>query len=704
MRHAMRHAMVLSLAGALAACASARKDTPKPETGSEPSSEASSTEASKTGASGSAAEALPVSTNLAEVGLDKSAIDPNVNPCEDFYRYACGAWIDRTVIPSDQPRWVRSFNEIQKENEAFLKTLFEEEAKKKSQLGRFYASCMDEKAVEKAGKTPLQAWFKQLDQLKKPAQLTEVIAKLHQARIWAFFDVESIQDFKKATDMIGGLDQSGLGLPDRDYYLKEDPDSVKIRKFYQAHMTQLFQLAGFSKFKARAAMLDAFRIETQLAKRSKTRVERRQPEGMSNKVSLKELKALAPNFGWEAYFKALDLEGLQAINLTSPEYFKTLDQHLQRERMTAIRAYLKWRVIQSLAPWMSSDFVKEDFRMTQRLSGQKEIRARDKRCMALSTYMLPDLVGQLYVAQKFGGDSKAAAEHSIEGIRQAFKQRLGELSWMDAETRAAAEAKLAKVNFLIGYPKKWQNYDFEVGADLTANLLAARAFHLKDDLAQIGKPVDRDRWAMPASMVNAYYSSRKNIMVFPAGILQPPFYSAKSSLAANMGAMGFVVGHELTHGFDDQGSKFDGDGNLKPWWSPKVAPSFKEKTACVSKKYAAYEPVKGVPLNGDLTLGENIADIGGLRLAFEAFKTMREGKPEVIADGYTEAQQFFLASAQIWCAKVSEPYLRLMVANDPHSPPEFRVNGSLSEVQGFAEAFQCPVGSPMNPEKRCSVW
>ncbi|MCA9553395.1 MAG: M13 family metallopeptidase, partial [Myxococcales bacterium] len=649
--------------------------------------------------------------SLASVGLDGDALDRKTDPCQDFYQFACGGWIEKTEIPSDRPRWVRSFSEIHKRNEADLKDILDQAWKApgddpvKQRLGKFYGACMDEAAVEKAGTKPLKALMDKVAKVKNAATLSQVVTELHRHKIWALFDLEAVQDFKDATSMIAFIDQNGLGLPDRDYYLSEDKDKAEIRAAYQTHVADMFKLYGMKAAAATAAAKDVLRIETALAKVSKTRVERRDPVGLYNKIDREGVKAAAPGFTWDAYFAALGHPDITAINVTAPKFLEGMNTLIGNEKPAAWKNYLSWQILHAAAETLPKAFVDENFKLTQRLTGQKAQRDRWKRCVEATDHALGELLAQAFVELRFGGDSKAAAESYVQQISEAFDRGLDGLSWMDDTTRARAREKLKAFAYLIGYPGKWKNYDFEVGDAYAANMAAAAAWELNDQLDKIGKPVDRGEWEMTPPTVNAYYHPLKNQMVFPAGILQPPFYSVSAAVPVNLGAMGMVVGHELTHGFDDQGSQFDKDGNLNNWWTDEVQPRFKEQTQCVADQYEAYEPVPGSHLNGKLTLGENIADMGGVKLAFNAYRAMR-AKADVakVADGFTEDQQFFLANAQIWCAKMTDEYARLMVQNDPHSHPRFRVNGPLSNLPEFSEAFSCPAGSAMHPEKTCSVW
>lgn len=651
-------------------------------------------------------------TTLDSIGLDGGAIDRSADPCQDFYQFACGGWVARTEIPGDEASWIRSFSEIARRNEAELRRILEEASKGAQRdevtrkIGDYYAACMDEAAVESAGTKPVEDLLGKARRVRDPASIGAVLAELHSRRIWAVFDIAAAQDFKDATRVIANLDQNGLGLPDRDYYLKDDDKSKALRKTYVEHVERMMRLAGLAPAAAKAAAGDVMSVETELAKVSKTRVERRDPKGLYNKVSRAELAKLAPEFPWEAYFKGVGRADIQEINVTSVAFFEGMSKLLRSARPGAWQSYLAWHVVRSTAQALPKAFVDESFAMTSALSGQKEIMPRWRRCVRSTDLALGELLAQPFIRSSFPGESKEAAERMVHEISRAFAREVGLLDWMDAETKKRALAKLEAMAYLIGYPDKWREYDFAVEAKAYAkNALAARAFETRRDLAKIGKPFDRNEWQMSPPTVNAYYDPQRNHMVFPAGILQPPFYSVKSSIPVNLGGMGMVVGHELTHGFDDEGSQFDAKGNLEDWWSPKVGEAFKGKTSCVADQYAGFEALPGLKLNGKLTLGENIADLGGLKLAFRAYRAMRQGAAEVtVADGFSEDQQFFLAHAQSWCGKMRDESLRMMVQTNPHSPPRFRVNGPASNMPEFGEAFQCKLGAPMRPEKTCAVW
>ncbi len=660
---------------------------------------------------------------LADVGLDPAAMNNNVNPCDDFYGFACGGWEAATEIPADQPRWMRSFSEIHKRNEEDLRDILAAAAQGSAdpgtnKLGDFYAGCMDEAAVDAADwRAALGEMWRAIDSLAPaaddappaaPADVAAVIATLHRAGIWALFSISSTQDRKNATQTIAQIDQAGLGLPDRDYYLDDTPNAAELRAFYVGHVERMLSHiapegdADWAKRGAETVM----RIETELAKASKTRTERRRAEEMYNKIDRQGLIGRTQGFAWEAYLSQLGLGSVNDINVTSVVFVDGVGQLLQSLAPADLRIYLSWHVLHAAAPSLPSRFEKEDFALQQKLFGAAEQKPRWKRCVAAADDALGELLAQHYVAKRFAPESKQAVQQMVAAVGRAFRHSLNDNTWMDEPTREAAAAKLDKMAFLIGYPDSWKRYDFPVSRDAHAgNVLRASQWEVQRDLGKIGKPIDRGEWFMTPPTVNAYYSASRNQMVFPAGILQPPFFDSRATVAVNMGGMGMVVGHELTHGFDDEGSKFDGNGNLSGWWGPEVRARFEDKTACVHDQYAGYEVLPGVKLNGKLTLGENIADAGGVKLAFAAYRSLRQDRGEVfIADGYTEDQQFFLSVAQVWCFKYREEYARARAKTDPHSQPNWRVNGALRNTPAFAEAFQCPAGSPMNPPDACGVW
>lgn len=696
--------------------------------------------------------------SLEEVGLSATALDRSANPCEDFYQFACGGWENATEIPSDKPRWSRSFSEIHKRNIEDLKSMLEGAAAEPkgdpllTKLGDFYAGCMDEATIGKAGIAGVQELWNTADMARAnvpdpvpdadaeekkvpgdgrkarrvrlpspppsspsapaPAPpvsqlpLEQAIGKLHAHGVYVFFDIDSGQDFKDATKMIAHIDQNGLGLPDRDYYLDEAPEKQKIREFYVGHVAAMLQMAGYDEEAAKLAGKNVLRIETELATIAKSRVERRDPKGMYNKIDRPGLRSKSVGLDWDGYFKARRLDHVADVSVTSVPYVEGLGQVLAKLKQSELRHYLQWHVVRAYAQHLPKKFVDQAFELNKVLSGQAAQRPRWKRCIEATDGALGELLAQPYVAKRFTKESKAAVQKMVLEISEAFRRELGGLPWMSDVTRDEAAAKLDKMAYLIGYPDKWKTYEFGVDRGRhTANVVAAHAFEIQRSLTKIGKPVDRGEWYMTPPTVNAYYSPLKNQMVFPAGILQPPFFNPQAGVAVNLGGMGMVVGHELTHGFDDQGSQFDGDGNLNNWWEESTRAKFTERTDCMVKQYDQYEVLPGVRLNGKLTLGENIADAGGVKLAFRAYRKMRENAPDVVvADGFSEDQQFFLSIGQIWCSKYRPEFAKMRATTDYHAQPNWRVNGSLANTPEFGEVFHCEAGTPMRPEKTCAVW
>lgn len=651
-----------------------------------------------------------VEASLETVGLDGTALDRSVDPCKDFYQFACGGWLARTEIPADKAAWSRSFSVIGDRNEDALHQILDTAAKTVAgdadtrKIGAYYDACMDEETIESQKTKPLRPLLRLVNQVKDSKSLTSTVAELHRRKIWAFFDVSDTQDAKDATRVIAEIDQNGIGLPDRDYYL--EARWKEARDKYAKHVERMMALAGSPASTARQVAEDVMRIEAELARASKSRVERREPRTMYNRLDREGLVAKAPHFSWDDYFKSLGAGDLREINVTSPHFLEGLDRLIETEKPAALRGYLAWHIVRSLAPMLPKAFVDESFAMEATLTGQKEQRTRWRRCVGSADVALGELVAQPFLKQNFSPESKVATERYVREISEAFAAAIHELDWMDAATKTKAEEKLKAMAYLIGYPKRWKTYDFEVKPkSFVENALAARTWDFARSLAKVGKPVDREEWHMTPPTVNAYYSQQMNHMVFPAGILQPPFYSAKASIPVNLGGMGMVVGHELTHGFDDQGSQYDGKGNLANWWSERDGARFRAKTDCIANQYAEYEPLPGLKLNGRLTLGENIADGGGVKLAFSAYRAMRKDAPEVVrADGFTEDQQFFLGVGQAWCNKQREENARLRAQTDPHSPGKFRVNGSLANLPEFSATFSCAAGTPMHRDNACSVW
>jgi predicted metalloendopeptidase len=660
-----------------------------------------------------AVAAAPVTITLAQTGIEPAWMDTSADPCSDFFAYACGGFVKTTVIPSDRPTWGTT-QQIQKENEEFLRDILEKAAQNgegdpgKKKIGDFYAACIDEDSIEKAGLSPIQPLLDTIAKVNDGKSLAAAVIALHAVSIWPLFDVGSQQDFKDATKMIAGLDQDGLGLPDRDYYLKDDGNLKEVRDFYATHVGRMFALAGYNPAEVKTATADVLRIETKLAKAQQDKVTRRDPYKIYHRVDRAGLPAMAKTFPWDAYFKVLGFPDIKEISVNDPAYFTFVDGLLAEEKAPAWRHYLAWHVLHDRAHVLSKGFVGESFLLRQKLVGQKEIEPRWKRCVRAVDRSLGELLAQPYVTAKFAGDSKDRARDLVGMIRAAMKTDLTNLPWMDGPTRDAALGKIAKMGDQVGYPDKWRAYDFAVARGAFAqNEEAAERFELHRQLAKVGKPVDRNDWLMTPPTVNAYYDPSQNKIVLPAGELQPPFFSTKFYPPVNIGNEGGnTIGHEITHAFDDEGSQFDGDGNLVDWWTKDTKAKFEEATKCVQDQYSGYDAVPGVKLNGALTSGENIADIGGVKLGYAALVSWKKAHPEEhkSVEGFTDEQLVFLGYAQGWCSKETPQFLEMLARTNPHSPPRWRVNGPMADVPAFAEAYHCKAGTPLNTGKVCAVW
>jgi endothelin-converting enzyme/putative endopeptidase len=646
-------------------------------------------------------------------GIDESVIDASVSPCDDFYRFACGNWIQKTEIPADRPSWSRGFSEINERNQTVLREVLDENAAKPAsdangkKLGDLYKACMDENAIEKNAATELAALLKPIAQVKTRTDLAKEIARQHLGIGKPLFDFSQVPDFKNATQIIGNLDQGGLGLPDREYYLKTDEKSEALRKEYLAHVERILVLSGIAKDKAAAQAGVIVSIEKRLAQASMSRVDRREPKNMYHRIDLDGVLKLAPNFDWKTYFAALGIPSVKELNVTSLEFFKALNQLVAEEKIENIRAYLRWNNVHNAASALSKPFVEETFAFfSKKLTGTDKILPRWKRCVGFVDHAMGEALGTAFVKKTFGDDGKKKALEIIHGIEAAMEQNIKTLTWMDDATRRAALGKLQKITNKIGFPDKPRNYDALVtvpGSHLK-NIEAAAIFESRRELAKIGKPRDKSEWLMTPPTVNAYYEPQFNEMAFPAGILQPPMFGRTVASATNYGAIGMVMGHEVTHGFDDEGRQFDEDGNLRDWWSQTVNTEFNRRAQCVVEQYNGYKPLPDAHIDGKLTLGENIADLGGLKLALLAFRAAQKKAPAASKGKYSDEQLFFLGMAQSWCEKRRPELARLLINVDPHSPAEFRVNGPLSNLSEFAAAWKCPSTAKMVRKNQCQVW
>jgi predicted metalloendopeptidase len=652
--------------------------------------------------------------------LDVKNMDTSVKPQDDFYLYANGGWLKRNPVPPAYARW-SSFDELTEKNNEALHKIAEKAANihvdpktgpEVEKVGNYYASGMDEKIIEAARTKPLGDELKRIDAIKDRTDLLKAIAHLHTIAVGAFFGFGSGQDEKDSTREIAQAVQGGLGLPDRDYYIKTDEDSEKKRAAYIEHVTKMLTLLGEPANEAADDAKKIMAFETSLAKGSRTRVELRDPQKNYNKMTQADLQKLTPDWNWADYFKAINLAEPGDINVGQPEFFRAANAAFTNTSIDDWKAYLRWHLINAAAAELSNDFVNEDFNFNQGvLRGTKEIKPRWKRVVASTDGALGEALGKLYVADYFPPEAKARALEMINNLKAALTDRIKTLDWMDEPTKQQALKKLAAMNVKIGYPDKWRDYSLlkiDKGP-YVLNAMRAANFEVNRDIKKIGKLVDRSEWEMTPPTVNAYYNPNMNEIVFPAGILQPPFFDPKADDAVNYGGMGAVIGHEMTHGFDDQGRQFDASGNLRDWWSPESAAKFKERSQAVVKQYSEYEPVPGLHINGELTQGENIADIGGVKLAYAALQKALDKNPQASEqkiDGFTPEQRFFLGWAQVWRANQREQDLRLRLNTDPHSPTHYRCNGAISNMPEFAKAFNLPDACPMvrPADKRVNIW
>ncbi|HMV68259.1 MAG TPA: M13 family metallopeptidase [Myxococcota bacterium] len=631
----------------------------------------------------------------------EAALDRKTDPCDDFYQFACGSWLANTEIPADRSGWSRGFHTIDDHNEKILKEILESGGGSDPRLGAFYGSCMDTDAIEKAGVSPIKPYLDQIVGVKDNKSLMEAIATLPMGS--PFFDGDVDADFKDPKLNILHVSQGGLGLPERGYYFPEDDEGKELLADYQKHIAKMLGFIGWSADLAPAIVA----LETKLAEKSLPPEELRDPETLYHRIERAGLQQLTPSLPWDAAFAALGHPEITQINVATPDFFPRMEEIAKAGDWQTIRGYLAWRLINAAAPYLNADVEAADFAFYgTRLSGQKVQRARWKRCVEYADGSLGDVLAQAYVDRAFPGDSKTKALSMIQDIEASFEAGLESLRWMDDATRAAAREKLHAITNKIGYPDKWETYDgLQVGDGFFANNVAVHAWQRDDMLGDVGKPVDKLKWYMTAPTVNAYYNPLNNEIVFPAGILQPPFFSSRYPTAMNYGGMGMVMGHEITHGFDDEGRKFAPDGSLREWWDEEAAKRFEKRTQCVADLYDTFEPLPGLHVKGDLTLGENIADLGGIKLAARAFATWQaEGHQDATYAGFTPNQLFFVGYAQSWCSLQREQLVKMRIETDPHSPPKFRVNGPLSQLPAFAEAFQCKEGTPMHPKETCEVW
>lgn len=656
---------------------------------------------------------LLAGVGMAQTGFSIDAIDRNVQACSDFYGFACGNWVKNNPIPAEYGRWGR-FAELNERNFSTLKDILETSAAKKTRsaveqkIGDYYSSCMDDKGIEARGTAPLKSWLDRISGLKEKSEVPALLGELHTVGVNAFFATGAGPDYKNSKMNIAQAAEGGLGLPDRDYYLKTDAKSEEIRKAYVAHVAKMFELSGYSSEAASAAAKVVMDIETTLAKATMDRVARRNPLNRYHPMGPEQFAALTPSFRWEDYARALKTRRVESVNVSNPDFFKAFDKMYSTTSLDDIKPYLAWHMIALAASTLPQGFVEENFAFYGRtLTGAKELRPRWKRCIDAVDSDLAEALGQKYVEQTFGADAKKRMAEMIANLTEALRKDIGSLDWMTEATKKKALEKLTAIQNKVGYPDKWLNYStLEIKPeDAFGNSLRSNAFQKRRQLDKIGKPVDPTEWRMSPPTVNAYYSPLENNINFPAGILQPPFFDVKMDDAVNYGGIGAVIGHEITHGFDDSGRRFDGSGNLNDWWTPEDGKEYEKRAACVDEQYSGYTAVADVRLNGKLTLGENVADNGGLRIAYMALEDALEGKSPAKIDGFTPEQRFFLGWAQVWCQNITEEDARLRAQTDPHSPGRYRVNGTVSNMPEFWKAYGCKEGQPMvRGSNACRVW
>jgi putative endopeptidase len=657
--------------------------------------------------------ALPYSPSL-----NLSSIDKSVDPCENFYQYACGRWQKDNPIPADQTSW-SVYAKLYEDNLNFLRGILEQASSQAGardtvtqEIGDFYSACMDESQTERLGVSALNPQLDAISALQSVRGLAPLLAQL-QLGIGGYrsllFNAGSDQDLDNSEQVIAELGQGGLGLPDRDYYTKEDAKSKEIRERYLQHVQKIFELLGDNPETARKNAVTLMGIETALAKASLTRVEQRDPYNLKHKMDLAALRKLVPNFDWQTYYKDLNYPAFETLNVESPEFFKEANLQLGSQPLENWKTYLRFHVADTASPYLSPPFVQENFDFYRKyLRGAKALQPRWKRCVQYTDRDLGEALSQAYVRKVFSPELKQSTLEMVQRIEAAMEQRIRALDWMSPETKRQALVKLHAIRNKIGYPDKWRDYSSVAisRTDLLGDVQRLTAFEHRREIAKIGKPVDHSEWDITPATVDAYYNPQMNDINFPAGVLQPPLYDPKMDDAPNYGDTGGTIGHELTHGFDDEGSQFDAIGNLKNWWTKEDREKFNERTKCVSDQYSEYVVVDDVHINGRLTMGEDVADLGGEILAYSAWQGATKDKNLQPVDGLTPEQRFFIGFAQWDCANERPEDLRMRAQVDPHSPAKYRINGVVVNMPEFAKAFACKAGQAMvnPPEKVCRVW
>jgi putative endopeptidase len=660
-------------------------------------------------------EKRPLNTLPYTPSLDLASMDRTADPCVDFYQYTCGGWMKNNPIPPDQPSW-SVYGKLADENQQFLwgilldaSDVSRKRTTSEQKIGDYFQACMDEPAIEKLGAVPLQAGLQEIAALGSKDQFAKYLGRQHLVMRGngMLFGSGPNQDFEDSSQEIAFAFAGGLGLPDRDYYTKADPKSRKIRDKYLAHVQRMFELLGHTPRVAAANARTVMDIETALAKKSLTRVEQRDPYNLFHKMGRDKLKVLTPRFRWDDYLDEQGLSRVRVFNVTEPEFFKELNRLLDTKNIDDWKTYMRWHLVHGWAPYLSTNFQKEDFEFfSHTLRGVSQMQPRWKKCVHWVDRDLGEALGQVFVAKTFGADTKAHTLDMTRHIEAAMEDDIKQLAWMGPETKKQALEKLHMIVNKIGYPDKWRDYSSLniARGDFAGNVQRSTFFESQRQLAKIGKPVDRSEWNMTPPTVNAYYDPQMNDINFPAGVLQPPLFDPKMDDAPNYGNTGGTIGHELTHGFDDEGRKFDAKGNLRDWWTKEDAARFEERTACVVGQYAHYIVVDDVHVNGKLTTGEDVADLGGTLLAYMAWKGATKNQILKPINSLTPDQRFFIGYAQWACENQRPENLRVNALTDPHSPGKYRVNGIVSNLPEFRKAFGCKAGQPMVREKPCRVW